>query len=74
MARVPCDRIRDVDALTDQFLGHTLVAEANSADLMPELSPHTLDMAETLIGVARFLLILVGLVALVLPSAVERRR
>ena len=60
MARVPCDRIRDVDALTDQFLGHTLVAEASSADLMPELSPHTLDMAETLIGVARFLLILVA--------------
>ena len=27
---------------------------------MPELSPHTLDMAETLIGVARFLLILVA--------------
>jgi Kef-type K+ transport system membrane component KefB len=60
MARVPCDRIRDVDALTDQFLGHTLVAEASGADLMPELSPHTLDMAETLIGVARFLLILVA--------------
>ena len=27
---------------------------------MPELSPHTLDMAETLIGVARFVLILVA--------------